>query len=228
MAKRNKNEWLEQMIYQLEFLQNYADNYDKGKKEYAIEMATKLRVLFDGSKNNKSLLQEFCSAFFVSIPDFCDYSIFNVNMPNEMITKFVRTNLCGYYFHHDDSNNSNEYLYPIPIFRLSKDYRLKAFKTWWERTTAISLGVDDNKILHRREVVRLICDKNGGAHVDNNLSKALTLLMRNQDNPMKTEFGGILYSVKLNEVLYATIRQVTYETLETLSPVVLEIKSKLL
>ncbi len=233
MPKRNNNEWLMQMKHNLKCLEDFTYQYDAGKIEYAIEMSAKLRILLENKSKEGSLLNNFCSVFSFNLPDFLDYSIFNTHIPNEMTTKFVRCNLCGYKFIHDTTNNSrNEYLYPIPIFKLAKvtnlEYRFKSYKTWWERTTAISLGEIDinNKILHRREIVRLICDKNGGTHVDPNLSKALTLLLRNEDNPVKTEFNGILYSAKLDDILYATIRQISYETLKTLKPLVHKIESQ--
>lgn len=216
MYKRTKEEWLKKIEEQLCFLEDFANEYDKGKIHYAIEMAIKLRILLYDNKSSNSLLTNFCSAYYVKTPYFLNNTYYPSNMEKETDSNFVRSNLCSFEF--TLVPNSSQFMYPKPNMGKYGFMFKESFIPWWKKVTAISIGNNFHDILTRKSVVQLICNKEGGAHVDSHLPEKLTLLIRNEAKPLRLLVNDTIKYAKIDDLLYATIRQVTYETLFTLKP----------
>lgn len=218
MSTRNKEEWLNKMLEQLLLLEDFSKEYDNSKIYYAIEMSIKLRVLLHSNNSSESLLSNFCSAYKINKPDFLNNTFFPTSMANEKSSKFVRSNMCGFDF---TLEPKEPFMYPKPNLGKTGNIQYKAFNSWWKRVTAINLGDSKNTTLSRKDVVQLVCNKDGGAHIDSDLPQSLVFLMRNEGKPLTLVINGnVTKYVKLDELLYATIRQIAYETLNTLHPFV--------
>lgn len=207
---RSKTELLQALKEQITFLSDECNEYDKGNIQYYKKIALSLRVLLYNTQNSISLLKQLSHEFVFTIPDFIDISTTEGSLPNVGSTSFVRTSLSKYLLnHYPDSENI---LIPKPIELVNgKKYPFRAFNTWF--TKNIVLLVNEKLSLTRKEVVTIIANKDGGAHVDPKLNEILALLNRNSAVPLKVQIQNKIYYAKIDEILGATIRSIAEETL---------------
>lgn len=165
MANKNREELLEKLKHIVNFIQeelNLAlklDCCDPLRTEYAISLATRLRVLLNDEGNNKSLLRilKLKDAFmFPCLP----YDIY-ASLPSNLVftsslTKLVVNN-GKMYCQVNDYSNAEDLLY--------------AFDPWWNEVVIDSKHPVLSQI-SRRDVVLTLADKEGGAHVDTKYDEA--------------------------------------------------------
>ena len=211
----SKQELLNETHIQLKFLRKYCDLFDEGDYDYGKEIATKLRVLLYDSRSCTSVLKQLEREFFFDRPDFIDLSTVGGEIPNKESADFVRCILCVYMLNHQV--DSPPVLTPKAVEpEQGKRYPIRAFKTWWEKESVLSINKDF--YWNRRQVVAYMADQDGGAHVDPEIDEALALLKRNQAIPLRL---SVLspdgkpkeYVAQINQILGAAVRTIATETL---------------
>lgn len=225
---RTKYELFTELKTQLQFLQDECDKFDTGCSEYSKRIALTLRILLYDTKNSKSVLQQVEQMFCYNRPDFIDISTTHGALNGEGVTNFVRSSMCIYQFDH--YIDSPPILQPKPIrIKPNTSYPRRAFKTWWEGLH-ITL-IDAEKFLSRKDVVTLLADTDGGAHIDPKLDERLILLKRKLSNPLKIsvpmEGGTKVYTAQTDQILAANIRSIAEEVLFIFHSVLHYCESKL-
>lgn len=212
--QRTNQEIFQSVIEQINFLNNDCNSYDNGDNYYGKRISLALRILLYDSKFSHSLLRQIKDEFVYNYPDFIDISTTKGSLPNPETTNFVRTSLCSYLLNH--SIESEEILIPEPIrIKNGRKYPFRSFKTWWEKNYVVL--IDDKNYLTRKDVVTLLADQDGGAHVDPNFDQRLAAIKRLKANPLKITAPinqiNKTYTADYQNILEATVRSIADETL---------------
>lgn len=190
--RRNKAELIEQLKIQIRLLQNNAKQYDGGFQEASITMATILRTLLW----ENSLLSK------IGIRKQIDF--LNTAYPYEETNLLTQHGLVGMHI-------SNAEARFVPHYDSGYKQKYK-YKDWMNETV-----ICDKKrnLFRRKQLIQIIANKDGGAHVDSDIPADYAELKENNSiNWEKITPDG---SKPLdNDVVYASIRQMTYEVLESL------------
>lgn len=183
---------------QIGFLQSSAKAYDLGNEAEAKRMAVTLRVLLHDTKVSSSLLGQMHlkkRMQFVSTAQ--KYSPTNLlSQQCLLMLSFV--------------GDTARY---IPLFENGNRYRLLSFPDW---SGEIVLSDQHKRLFRRKQVLKLLANQDGGAHVDPELDDTFAVMKTNnltgwvvtRADGTTTPFG--------NDAVYATMRQMTFEVLQSL------------
>ncbi|HIS69988.1 MAG TPA: hypothetical protein IAA58_11575 [Candidatus Gallacutalibacter stercoravium] len=149
-----------------------------------------------------------------SRPDFIDLSTVRGDLPNPKQTNFVRASLCQYQLNHQPDSPGILTAIPLTIQKGAR-YPLRAFSTWWEKLTVLLVG--SQYALSRQDVVTLLADTDGGAHVDPNIQQRLALLKRKEALPLRVfikmpDGSRKEYVAQVDQIMAATVRTIAEET----------------
>ncbi len=225
---RTKDELFSELQAQIQFLQDECKQYDLGNIEYSKKIAVTIRILLHDTRMSVSLLRQIESAFVYNRPDFIDISTTEGDLPNKGHTDFVCSSLCEYDLEH--FIDSLPVLIPRAVsINSNNHYHFRSFKTWWERLHVIL--IDRTNFLSRKDIITLIADTNGGAHVDPNIDERLILLNRNLAKPLKigvpTGETVKIYTAQTDQILAANVRSIAEEVLYVFQSVLTYCESKL-
>lgn len=201
MSKRLDNkDYQNHLAEQICFLQSSAKLYDMGNKSEAKRMAVTSRVLIWGDEAkspSKSLLGQMQlkkKMAFISTAQKYDKN----NLLSQQCLLSMQLGPNGLRYH--------------PLFENDNRFRKLSYVDW-----VSEIVISDNKhnTYSRKDIIKLLANQDGGAHVDTNISTSLA--------PMKSpDFGGwqmcspdgtVNYG---NNPVYATMRQITFEMLQSL------------
>ena len=212
---RTKKELINDYKIQMKFLNDFCVKYDEGHTEYALQIASTLRLLLHDTNKSHALLNQLYHKGITTV-DFVDTCIHQmpigkkITMPNEKVTPIVRNNLCYYTFNH--SEDSEPILTPTPLLNTAKFSVYRSFGIWWNKTTTICYP---NSIITRKRVVTLLANNDGGAHIDPNIEEDLRKLKRIEVKALTicAPINGVdkKYIAEIDKVLYATVRQIAEE-----------------
>ena len=161
--KKTKEELIKSLETHLSFLQEFVHEYDKGKKEYYKKVATELRILLcdtkfekyeNGKRNrvdNSLLLKLFPGLKLHPIPFQPDPEEFR-ERGQELISFTPGT----------VSFNRGKFRY-YDIFDLNKEPI--SVNSWLYQRFDVFVTI--------RDLIKSVADKNGGAHVDNDINETL-------------------------------------------------------
>ncbi|UDM70701.1 hypothetical protein [Vagococcus fluvialis] len=197
---KNQNDFEQEFQMNLQSLQLSCDNYDNGKEFAVIEMATRLRVLLNDKGRNISLFQHL--------------GLKNINFVNtafEIDEDNILDDSCLVYISPDENFEFMKY-YPF-LDRAEKN--LIPFEEWWNQT----VYRDSEKRFTRADIILHIADKEGGAHSDEKISDNYYNFSRRGNGA--TTFYSINgnqsgESKYMDNLHYASLRQIAYEVLESL------------
>ena len=212
-VERTKEELLEDLHTQINFLIDECKEYDFGKLDYHKKIAITLRILLHNTQYSQSLCNQLTSAFVFNMPDFLDISSLHGKFEGEAQNNYVRSSVCIYNIQHYEA--SSMWAEPLPIrMNTSSKYRFYAFKSWWNMPVMLV----HKDVLTRKDVVRLIANQDGGAHIDPSMDMVLAKLKRSTANPLKLSIemkNGTIktYWVQLDKMLSAAVRTIAEETL---------------
>ena len=162
-VQRTKGELFQEAYRQLKFLKQECACYDAGDWDYGRQIAVKLRVLLHDTGMSHSVLRQLTEQFVFNRPDFLDLSTVKGDLPKQGQTRFVRCSLCQYML--DNRPDSPAVLTAQPLRpEAGKRYPLRAFPSWWEKLKVIA--VDERNFFSRKEIVEVLANTDGGAHVD--------------------------------------------------------------
>lgn len=214
-VQRTKGELLQETYRQLKFLKQECACYDAGDWDYGRQIAVKLRVLLHDTGMSHSVLRQLTEQFVFNRPDFLDLSTVKGDLPKQGQTRFVRCSLCQYMLDHRPDSPAVLTAQPLRP-EAGKHYPLRAFPFWWEKLRIIA--VDERNFFSRKEVVEVLANTDGGAHVDPEILEKLALLNRRKALPLRICValpggGQKEYTAQIDQILGAAVRTIAEETL---------------
>lgn len=188
---------MEQLNDQKKFLELSSNNYDSGVYSEAKRIATHLRVLLHHKGSSKSLMKQLG---FQDEMIFCSTAGFY--HPINMCTTWSLLSVL-----YNGSNISFQ-----PLLNQTKSVCFFKFEDWWNE-----IILDDKRECYtRRDIVLFVANKDGGAHVDPVIDKKFwNLLQENSLAIFVEDKDGI--RKPQNNPIYASIRQIAYEFLYSIS-----------
>jgi len=222
MTKRKQShlELEKHLIEQLQFLELSAHAFDRGFEAEAKRMAVTIRVLLHDTRNSHSLLGQLG----LKSKLFWDLSMPAMPvMPGQMMMTGIPCRLVGI----GPGRSGAGYLAHLDMVPEQKQI---PFDQWWtdivytENLTSRSadgkftmqlqpLGAKVNT-LSRCDLVRIVTDQDGGAHVDPAIDERYAKLSRDNAAGWTTEVHGVRRPISGIEL--ASIRQIAHEVLRTL------------
>jgi hypothetical protein len=194
---QSQRELLEHLTDAIRFLTASAQSFDQGFDGEAKRMATTVRVLCHDTGQSVSLLGQLA---LKSMP-FCDTGY--TDQPGNLMTfcSLVSMRLGG---------AGSEFIAPLDN-RPGPDHD-STFDGWW---AAVVLDDKRGNRLSRRDVVLQLANKDGGAHVDPQLSANYAAISRTPGFgwTLNDPLGARPMPGRVERV---TMRQITYEVIKTL------------
>ena len=197
-VKITQDELAKHLTEQIGFLQSSAKLYDLGNEAEAKRMAVTIRVLLYDTNASCSLLGQMHlkkKMQFVSTAQ-----------------KYDPTNLLSQQCLLSMSVSNDRFVY-VPLFENDDRYRVIPCRDWSEEI----VFSDQKKNLYRRKhVLRMLANKDGGAHVDPELDDTSAAMKTNDLTGwvIKRPDGNMAPSD--NNAVYATMRQMAFEVLHSL------------
>ena len=198
MFKANNIRFISKLREHIGFIQRSCAAYDQGVEEEAIRISTSLRVIFHNKGRNKSLVSHLGLGDKSMLSssqghgDWKDYLAIELNLSSPQPVRM------------------------LPL--LGNKLKQLSMEDWWDTE---SVFVHDAQRYSRRKIILSVTDKDGGAHVDEELEKyyeylcggehALGItgnLQYNGEAPFQQ--GVTLYPTNTH---LALIRQFAHETL---------------
>ncbi len=177
-----------QLGQQLTFVENSCSAYDRGQTHEAIRIATSLRILLHDTRSSTSLLTHLGSKDVLLLS-----------------TCAVRTEIpYGTVF--DGLSGFSGAGIRAKLGHTSTKIQMPA-ADWWEQ---LVIGLGQGRNLSRRIITLTAANKDGGAHVDEELPEEYELLIR---GVWETMSGGKAGPVPDHHLLY--LRQMGYEILNS-------------
>lgn len=196
--KLNETDYRTHLKEQISFLQSSAKLYDLGTEIEAKRMAVVLRVLLYDTKDSASLLGQMRlkkKMKFVSTAQKYDPT----NLLSQQCLLSMTLDSSGGHFN--------------PLFENDNRYRLIPCRDWGFEIVFSDIH---RKTYRRKDLIQLLANMDGGAHVDAEISDDYSGL-KSQDLTGWTFHGADGTSKPLNnDPVYASMRQMTFEVLQSL------------
>lgn len=185
---------------QLGFLKRSAASYDTGYQDEAKRLAVSIRVLVHDTERSISLLTQLNMKDILfldtSIPDkpgnilpYCGLIQMAFGPSGALYLPFL-----------DDPNPDGP-------------ARKSTFNDWWDLPV---FRTGENRILSRKDLILIISNQDGGAHVDPSLNETYAELTRGPG--MMWIYEGEKESYKVRPPELAAVRQIAHEVIKTLDP----------
>ncbi len=195
--KQSKSDLLNHLQDHISFLSLSAKSFDQGVEGEAKRIAVSLRVLLHDTSQSHSLFKQLGQKI----------SFFNT------ANKYAPDNLLS---HHGLTalrvgNNESKHIAPLADRHKDKPLKQSFFHDWWNEAVIVD---KHKKKFRRRDLVLVLANQDGGAHVDPGLDEAYSRLSRENSVGWVTNVGGKEAPVRPVEL--ASVRQICYEVLYTL------------
>ncbi|MBY0004046.1 hypothetical protein H7K05_01825 [Priestia aryabhattai] len=201
------DDFIQHLIEQYDYLLTSIRGFDTKKKLHeAKRMATTVRVLVHDTKHSTSILTHlrrknilFCNSSIKEKMTQPDGSIIINPMQKPMYYEEVDLNGVQIYPNLDSNKHNESFI---------------TFDYWWNKDIILENGKGDK--FTRKDIVLALSNKDGGAHVDVELTKSYGELTRGVSTGETFQKGTQLPEPIKNPHLY-TMRQITYEVITTLN-----------
>lgn len=197
-VKITQAELARHLTEQIGFLQSSAKAYDLGNDVEAKRMAVTLRVLLHDTKASSSLLGQMHlkkRMQFVSTAQRYD--------PTNLLSQQCLLML-------SPVGDNARY---VPLFENQNRYRLLSFPDW---SGEIVFSDQHKRLFRRKHVLKLLANQDGGAHVDPELDDTFAVMKTNDlTGWVVTKADGTTTPFS-NDPVYATMRQMAFEVLQSL------------
>ena len=213
---REQSELHEKLMEQIQLLQHYCEQYDKGNKIFVYPMSVALRVLLKDTRNSHSLLKQLSikeELLFVDSAHHCKNGVccweICENTHNiAAIDGAVYAGLVAKRLR-QQGDTLETTLKPLCQFSNAPRPKMVHFDQWYEEEV---LDDTENK-MSRKNIIENIAEKAGGCHVDEDMTieeatfripEALKIIINGQQ-------------VAFNPApMYVSLRQIAWEVLESL------------
>ncbi len=195
--KRTEEELKGALKRQLNFLDKSCNDFDAGDNSEAIRIATHLYVLLhDSGKNNRSILGQLGYLQSLKFYSFIKHKY----KPGNLLTEHL---LCGIRLSNSEAN-----YFPLLDAGPTVEWYKTAFFTWWEKEVVIKDKA--GRLYHRKNLICLLRDKEGGSHYDSEITEYAKTLMNG------TSIGWTVSNARGENILspgphLASIRHIAYE-----------------
>ena len=180
---------------QIGFLERSCASYDASYTDEAIRMATVLRVLMHNTSRSTSLLSHL-GATLIKLVDTCPPL-----SPKAVMYHGMGMHILGSDSRYVPNLDKTPFANPVP------------FAQWWDQVVYV---LDVSTRLRRRDVVLAAANKDGGAHVDAQLSSEYERLAADGAvGTYVTESDGKNYERPVADAHLVCIRQMAYEVLHS-------------
>lgn len=183
---------------QIYFLQSSAKLYDLGTEIEAKRMAVSLRVLLYDTKNSASLLGQMQlkkKMQFVSTAQ--KYDPTNLLSQQCLLSMTITS----------DGGTYN------PLFENNNQYRLASCREWGNEVIFCDVH---RKLYRRKDLIQLLANMDGGAHVDAEISDEYSGLKNSSLTGWFFHSADGTEKGMKNDPVYASMRQMTFEVLQSL------------
>ena len=201
---QSTSELEKQLQEQISFLKSLCRDYDNGNLSDGKRIAVSVRVLVHETRNSISLLKQLK----IKNINFFDTSDDWIPSKNIFFKPMPFIGLACMRLGH--TNHIPRCATPFA----DKHKKLVSFDKWWEKIVIVDNN--DNKF-RRRDIVLTVADQDGGAHVDPKLNPAYMDLKRN--NSTGWQMNSNKKQLPIQSIELASLRQIGYEMLETISRV---------
>lgn len=188
----------------LQSLQASCDSYDQGKDYTVLDIAVRLRVLLHDTDKSISLFKHL---------DLKGIQFLDTASPID--EKNMLADECLVYIAPDENWKFSKY---YPLLDNSFDRRFIDFNSWWNQI----VYRDTEKRFSRSYIVRNFANKMGGAHSGPDVSMNYYEFLR-EGSGAKTTYRvngkDVTEPKNMDNLLYASLRQIAYEVLESLKNV---------
>lgn len=202
--KQTKNDLLNLLQENCDSLTTSCRAFDEGLHSEAKRLAVTLRVLLHDTQNSRSLLSQLKAR-----QNMRHYSTHIPRLKNNLL--HGHHSLAGVIY---DRNINAVTFYPL-INKCPKPKSLN-FEDWWNSEMVLSTD-HDRHLFNRREIILLLANKDGGAHVDPKLPIEYAKLSRTLGMGLFIEKGSTTKVYR--EVAYKKLPQNTPEIQNTDTPV---------
>jgi hypothetical protein len=208
----NKDELINHLKDQINFLIASAISYDNGFEGEAKRLATVIRVLVHDTTNSNALLTQLNKMNILFYDSAAPFHPDNLIPSNSLTMNRLSINAGG--------NAEANYIAPLEYLSPARNKDKKVgFNRWWN----CNIVIKDNKgnLFPRKKLVLTIADKEGGAHVDPKLDQAYANLTRFNSLAWKVYTKGEIKD--MGNPVPPSIRQIAHEVLKTLKEGVLDL-----
>lgn len=191
-------EYRNHLMEQIQFLQSSAKLYDLGHEAEAKRLAVTIRVLLYDTNDSKSLLGQMQlkkKMKFVSTAQ--KYSATNLLTQQCLLSMTL-------------SNQGIEY---NPLFENGNRYRMLSCRDWGFEVIFCDIH---RKLYRRKDLIQLLANMDGGAHVDEEISDDYSGLKSRDLTGWVSIDPTKNISSQRNDPVYASMRQMTFEVLQSL------------
>jgi len=202
MPKQTEDEFKLHFKEQLDFLIRSALAYDDGYESEAKRMAIVLRLLLHDTNSSTSLLTHLGKKD-IQFYDTANDIIQDNPMPQAaLVMTKIQFGIEG----------DRKYDAPLDEGPPSRYTKGKIpFNEWWNKKVIKDMK---QRTLTRQKLVTDVCNKDGGAHIDEKLNQVYFDLTRNNSLGVKYTEGD--YEEDIEGAELASIRQITHEVLNSL------------
>lgn len=196
--KLNEKDYRNHLREQIYFLQSSAQQYDRGYEIEAKRMAIHMRVLLYDTNTDKSLLGQMQlkkKMKFVSTAQ--KYDPTNLLSQQCLLSMTITS----------DGGTYN------PLFENDNRYRLVSCREWGYEVVFCDIH---RKLYRRKDLIQLLANMDGGAHIKAEISDAYSGLKENDLTGWIYQRADGSHSGMKNDPVYASMRQMTFELLQSL------------
>ncbi|SRR5665213_1235055 len=199
-----EQDYLAQLKKQLGFVSRSCDSYDQGFHDEAIRIAVALRIIFLKSRTNRPIIQRFpVSTMFSTAAGVPPGASFFPNLTALRITRYV---------------GEPEF---IPKIHVTDDFghkvapkgRLISLDEWWEKEPVYVMA--NNEVYVRKSLAKMVADKDGGAHVDENIPADYEKLIGGAGCSITLNPDTEKKTVPFKNAHLSALRQVGFEVLHS-------------
>lgn len=197
---RTKNELMELLLEQIDFMKVSCASYDSGMTGEAKRIAVVIRTLLHDTGKSTSLLTQL---------DFKDIRFFDTSVHVDRANLLTHQGLTLISFGPDGAVYVPRCLAPSRPDLNPHNQLL--FESWW---TGIVLIDKERNEFSRKNLVLNLCNKEGGAHVDPKLDSRFAKLTK--EHSMGWEYVTTEKQGPIEQVELASARQIAHELLLSL------------
>ena len=187
-----------QFADQTKFIQRSIQYYDDGDHSEAKRIAVSLRILFNETRNSRSLLSLLGLENKLLL-----WSSGGLYTPSNLLSSWTLLSM--------SISGAKQIFQPLLDDNLGSTFYLD-FDDWWNEV----IFDDKNSQLTRRDIVRIVANQDGGAHVDPEFKEEYSNLVRNNSLGFFMDYNGEVFE-PVNNPAYAAIRQIAHELLVSLT-----------
>lgn len=196
--KLEDKDYRDHLREQIYFLQSSAKLYDLGTEIEAKRMATHMRVLLYDTQDSSSLLGQMRlkkKMKFISTAQKYDPT----NLLSQQCLLSMTVGPDGGFYN--------------PLFENNNQYKLVSCREWGYEVVFCDIH---RKIYRRKDLIQLLANMDGGAHIDAEISDDYSGLKENALTGWVVQTEDGTETGMKNDPVYASMRQMTFEVLQSI------------